>query len=556
MVQVTFHPDNKSSRVPRGTTILAAARVAGVVIEAPCNGAGHCGKCAVRVSPADLANIFHHPGQGLTPEELARGTVLSCHAEIRGDLAVQLLPREEQGLKIVTGGIERQVPLDPFVAKKFNASTGQTGVYAGAELLHTEPGDTSREIYGVVVDIGTTTLVASIVDLVNGREVVSLSALNPQSVHAQDVLSRIRFSADGNGLEVMYAAIAGEVDRLIQEGARQAGVNPAAIYEVVYSGNTCMLHLATGTDPASLGSYPFIPVIRGGSHLSAAAHRLGIAGQGLIYLPPVISAYVGADISAGIMAAELATLSGTTLFIDIGTNGEMALAVDGSIAASSTAAGPAFEGMNISCGMRAAVGAVELFRVEDDGGITIRTIGETEPVGICGSGLLDLVGELVEHGVIGATGRFVDPATAGIPEQLRARLVREGGKTLFRVGEKVALTQKDIRQVQLAKGAIRAGIQFLLQQKGVAAADVDRVLIAGSFGYHLREESLLTLGLLPPAFAGKVAFLGNTSMSGGEMLLLNRGIRNELERLVTEIAVVELTACENFDRVFMDAMGF
>jgi uncharacterized 2Fe-2S/4Fe-4S cluster protein (DUF4445 family) len=232
------------------------------------------------------------------------------------------------------------------------------------------------------------------------------------------------------------------------------------------------------------------------------------------------------------------------------------LAKDGRLSATSTAAGPAFEGMNISCGMRAATGAVEYFHLDENGRVELKTIADAEPVGICGSGLLDIVAELVRRGIIDRGGKFADPEMGVLSPPLRERLTRESGKTVFRISDTVYLSQKDVRQVQLAKGAIRAGIEFLLQEKGIDAVQVDRVLIAGSFGYHLRERSLLTLGLLPGELAGKVEFVGNTARSGGEALLLNTGLRLELEALIEEIEVVELTKRKDFDRVFLAAMGF
>lgn len=553
MVHITFQPDNIAIQVPAGTTILAAARLAGVTIEAPCNGAGHCGKCVVRVDRQEA--LVLHADYHLADEE-TDGLVLACHAEVMAALTVTLVAKKEQGLQIVTDGIGHETTLHPHVRKRFDAAAGVTRVFSGGELLAEEAGDTSSVLLGAAVDIGTTTLVVSLVDLTSGRELSSCSALNPQSIHAQDVLSRIRFAAEGDGLRLLQADVIGALNLLLGEAAHAAGAARETVYEAVLSGNTCMLHLAAGVNPAKLGKYPFTPTIRGGQYMDAAATGLALAPGGRVYLPPVISAYVGADITAGLLAARLRELPGTTLFIDIGTNGEMILARDGHLVATSTAAGPAFEGMNITCGMRAAAGAVEYVRLEDDGVLAVRTIGGEEAVGICGSGLLDIVAELVRSGAVGRNGRFADPRDTSLPAAMRERLVKEEGKTVFRLTDKVFLTQKDIRQVQLAKGAIRAGIEFLLRECGVTVDELDRVYVAGSFGYHLREESLITLGLLPPKTAGKVSFLGNTSRTGAEILLLNTTHRAGLEALVGEVEEVELTARPDFDRVFVEAMGF
>jgi uncharacterized 2Fe-2S/4Fe-4S cluster protein (DUF4445 family) len=556
MHKILFQPANQSVNVAAGTTILAASRLAGVVIDAPCNGAGHCGKCAVQVAPSDLPKLTIHAAHHLSVEQEEAGIVLACHAELHGDLTVQIPQRHEHDLKIVTGGVSHTVAHQPFISKQYDPELSETIVLAGEHVLAREPGDTTADTYGVVVDIGTTTLAVGLIDLTTGVEIVTRSALNPQTVYGQDVLSRIKFAAEENGLATLRSAIIDELNQLIVAAATEAGIRRDTIYEVIFSGNSCMLHLATGVDPAPLGRLPFTPAIRGGNHLPAPAYSLDIAPAGIVWLPPIISAYVGADITAGIVAAELPSLSGVTLFIDIGTNGEMVLARDGRLSATATAAGPAFEGMNISCGMRAAAGAIEAVTIPLSGELALKTIGGGTATGICGSGLMDLNAELVRTGVIARSGRFADPTTGTLPAPLAERLQKEGGKTTFRLTDALTFTQNDVRQVQLAKGAIRAGIDLLLQAKEISPSQIDRVYIAGSFGYHLQEESLLTLGLLPREVGGKVTFLGNTAKSGGEMLLLNQQLRSELIKLVDQVDVVELAANPAFDRAFMEAMKF
>jgi uncharacterized 2Fe-2S/4Fe-4S cluster protein (DUF4445 family) len=276
----------------------------------------------------------------------------------------------------------------------------------------------------------------------------------------------------------------------------------------------------------------------------------------LIYLPPIISAYVGPDITSGVLAARLHERKGTTLFIDIGTNGEMVIAKDGSMSATSTAAGPAFEGMNITHGMRAGKGAIEYFAIAGDGGLEIRTIGDEKAVGICGSGLFDIVGELVRTKVINANGKILPPEKGQYMESLKKRVLLLNGKYAFEVAEGVYITQSDVRQVQLAKGAVRSGVEALLKSENVRYEDVTSVLIAGSFGYHLQAESLVNIALLPGEFIDKVEFIGNTSKSGGEAFLLNCPCREEMEHLVKNINCVELSNQEGFDRLFVSCLGF
>lgn len=557
MVKVEFQNENITIEVDEGVTILEAARKAGVTIESPCNGTGVCGKCRVKVDGKSADNILHGNGHRLSKEEELEGYVLACEARIKGDIIVKTSEsHKHRGLKILDYGKSFDLLVDAFIHKRYDEDKDITYVYAGEKLLGSEGGNTVHESFGVVVDIGTTTLVASLVDLNSGKELDSISALNPQAVHAQDVLSRIKLASEKSGLKLMYSVLIVSMNQMITRLAQKNSIKAERIYEVVFSGNTCMLHLASNTNPYSLGRFPYEPEITGDVHLKASEHNLAISKFGIIYLPPVISAYVGADITSGILAAQLHERKGITLFVDIGTNGEMVLACDGQLSATSTAAGPAFEGMNITHGMRARAGAVEFFDVEEDGTINIKVIGEEEAAGICGSGLLDIVGELVAYGVINKNGKLAEPESEGILPALRERILRQNGKLAFEVADKIVLTQKDIRQVQLAKGAVRTGIEFLLKDKGIKASEVDRVLIAGSFGYHLRAKSLINIGLLPPEFEGRIEFIGNTSKSGGHAFLLNKNYRAKMAELVKTVEVIELANYKDFDKAFVSCLNF
>jgi uncharacterized 2Fe-2S/4Fe-4S cluster protein (DUF4445 family) len=283
----------------------------------------------------------------------------------------------------------------------------------------------------------------------------------------------------------------------------------------------------------------------------------------------VISAWVGADITSGILAAELEHKSGLTLFVDIGTNGEMALARDGRLVATSTAAGPAFEGMNISCGMRASAGAIEAFNIGEDGSVSFKLIGEggaeqaegaPEPLGvpegICGSGLLDIAGELVRTGVIDKRGRLLQPKDGAYPAKLADRMRQADGKPAFFITDRVYIGQKDVRQIQLAKGAIRCGIELLLARFGNCPDDVDSVIIAGSFGYHLNEKSLVNIGLLPEQFAGKASFAGNTSLGGAAALLMSTPLRERIKETAAKVEKIELAQDAGFQDAFIKYMGF
>jgi uncharacterized 2Fe-2S/4Fe-4S cluster protein (DUF4445 family) len=554
MATIHFIPGDKTVSVTDGTNLLEAARKAGVFVAAPCDGAGTCGKCWVKIPAAQRRNFKEAPHEWLTQAERAEGWVLACQSTIHGDLQVEPGEYDDEELKILSEGQTVAVELDPWITKTLVTSIAETIVKAGGMVLAIEPGDTTQALFGVAVDIGTTTLVVALIDLRDGREIAVASDLNPQARHAQDVLSRIKIGSQPEGLKLLHGELIAELNRLIGEAAEQAHVLLRRIYEAVFSGNTTMLHLATGTNPASLGKYPYTPVLQCGGHVRAEDIGLAIAPDGQVYLPPIMSAYVGADITSGILAAKLAGLSGVTLFVDIGTNGEMVLAVDGQLTATSTAAGPAFEGMNITCGMRASRGAIELVSLSGDS-VEIKTIADAPPVGLCGSGLLDIVGELAAHGGVDKNGRF--QTNGALPNRpWKDRFGSLDGKPIFRIADPVYLSQKDVRQVQLAKAAIRAGIDLMLRANNLTAVQVDRVLIAGSFGFHLRTASLIHLGLLPREFKDRVEFVGNTSKSGARAFLLNHRLRDELKQLVQQVRVLELANDPAFQKTFVKALTF
>lgn len=556
MPEITFlsAEERLSLVVPYGVSLLDAARASGILLESPCNGNGTCGKCKVKIlqQTEDIQAAPVSPV--LTKGEQQQGIVLACTTPADRDMTVEILSRQDsRNVQIIQHGNRLEVDLRTAVSKRYLDTNDKTEVWTATDLLGVEDGNTSMAHYGLVVDIGTTTLVAALFDLNAGHEVGSVARLNPQSHHAQDVLSRIKLASTESGLSVLHSEFITVLNAMIDDLAKETSVKSKNIYEIIFSGNTCMLHLALAVDPSSLGKYPYTPAINGGMIYPASVYGINVADFAQIYLPPVMSAYVGADITSGILAAKLKEQKGLTLFVDVGTNGEMVLAADGKLLATSTAAGPAFEGMNIEYGMRAAPGAIEKFSISDNNLIEIKTIGDKEPIGICGSGLMDIVGELVKYGFIQGTGKLKDSA---VKPELADRLLKKAGKTVFQIAGEVYLSQKDIRQVQLAKGAIRAGIEALLAKNGVLPEQVDRVYIAGSFGYHLNPTSLVHIGMLPAAFQDKIEFLGNTSKTGGQAFLLNHTVRQTMSDLVKQVEVLELATSANFDKLFVSCLNF
>jgi len=554
MVTVSFTPGDKTAFVADGSNLLEVARKAGAFVFSPCNGSGTCGKCRVKIAALQHYNYKEDLHEHLSQTDRAEGWVLACKSIVHGDLRVELSHNKDHELKILSEGQLFNVEVDTWITKIFDASIEKTIVKAGGILLSVEPGDTTQELYGVAVDIGTTTLVVALIDLREGHEIAVASSLNPQALHAQDVLSRIKLGSKPEGLQLLHDELISELNRLIEEVAINAHIYVNNIYEAVFSGNTTMLHLATGTNPELLGKYPYTSILTCGKQIQASDIRLSINSLGQIYLPPIMSAYVGADITSGILSTNLANMPGITLFVDIGTNGEMVLAVNGQLTATSTAAGPAFEGMNITCGMRASRGAIEFVSLSY-GNVEIRTISKAEPVGLCGSGLLDIVGELAANGGIDRNGRF-QTTYGSLDGTWKSHFDSLDGKPIFRIANSVYLSQKDIRQVQLAKAAVRAGIELMLRTNNLTVGQVDRVLIAGSFGFHLRSESLINLGLLPGEFKDRVEFVGNTSMSGARAFLLNQHLRSKLKKIVQQVYVFELANDPAFEKTFIQALLF
>jgi uncharacterized 2Fe-2S/4Fe-4S cluster protein (DUF4445 family) len=543
-VEVRFLPGPFIADVEPGSTLLAAARKARAPLEAPCDGAGICGKCLVWLDPEALTAL--QAGVEVGAGNGQGALVLACDARVRADIAATIPDRGDKNLAIVDHGLATARPLAPHIAV-VHTSDGCT-VWAGQELIASTLSTVAN--LGIAVDIGTTTLVVALVDLESGDELAVASALNPQTAYGHDVLSRIHFAAGPDGLATMQLALVDGLNALIEQVCQRAGVEPGHIHEAVLGGNTCMLHIAAAVDPAPLGRSPYRPSLTGASHLRAAELGLGIAVHGLVYLPPVISGFVGADITAGILATDLHRSQQTVLLLDIGTNGEMVLAHAGELWATSTAAGPAFEGVNIECGMRAALGAVDAVTA-NDGGWTLHAIGDVPAIGICGSGLIDLVSCLVKNGAIGRNGRFETKAAAPV-----GNWDEREGRCLLRLSDGVVLTQKDVRQVQLAKAAIRAGLDALLAEAKVRRQDVERVLVAGSFGYHLRPDSLAGSGLLPGSLAAKVEVVGNTCKAGAVTLLTNNGARRELQVVAARVRSIELANDVAFARRFVEQMAF
>jgi uncharacterized 2Fe-2S/4Fe-4S cluster protein (DUF4445 family) len=533
--------------------LLNALAKAGVPAGGPCGGAGTCGKCKVAVFSGSSSPVTGSERALLSGSELAGHWRLACRTFPAGDLTVGF-PRAES--------LNEKFPRDKKEDEKKDAP--------GRGFLSRAVSG-RRAACGLAADIGTTTVDADLVDLETGAVLAERSAVNPQTRFGMDVLSRIsRAMARPDSVGEMQRAIAGLLDAMTEDlcrDARSEGGNiaePSSIRTVAVAANCVMLHLFLGVNPAPLGAFPFTPVFVRGRGLSAADAGLkSVPRDAEVYCLPSASAFIGADIVAGVYVSELARRKGRVLFIDIGTNGEIVLSREGKLVSCSCAAGPALEGMNISCGMRAAPGAVEDVFIDGAAGtVRLKVVRDMPPAGICGSGVLAAIREMLRAGLLRADGSLTEKEELP-PERRNLAALRdagggenEGSAGAVRLAENVVVTQKDIRQVQLAKGALLSGVRALLDHAGIGARDLDKVLVAGRFGEHLPAESLTECGILPAGLGGKIEYLGNSSKAGARAALMSARARGEMETLARGIEYLDLGAAPGYGDLFIQCLEF
>lgn len=501
-------------------------------LESTCGGRGICGKCKVRHTGGILPPVSAGEAKFLTAMELESGLRLACFVYPDADADISLPKRVEADILLGDAPV---------------ANTAASGPCSGDKR------------FGIAVDIGTTTVAASLVRLPDGSVLVHKAAINPQMVYGLDILSRISYSIEhpGTGLFRLQSAIVGCLNELLESLCAAADCDMENIREIVVCANSTMLHLLLGIAPDAIGRAPYRPVFIVAQERAAAEIGLFAAPDCRLYCAPSVSGFIGADIVAGIYAVHLAKKEGHTLFLDIGTNGEMVLASGGRLMACACAAGPALEGMSISCGARALVGAIENMEI-CAGEVICHTIGGTAPIGLCGSGILAAVRELLRHGLLRRDGRLEKPKTLPANDTRRGLLFTEGktAGVLLSASPRITVTQKDIRQVQLAKGAILSGVKALLDQAGLKAAALDEVLIAGQFGAHLDVDCLVDTGFLPCETKEKIRYVGNTSHTGALLALTHTDARRGMAVLARKIEYFELSVLENYEKLFRECLMF
>lgn len=553
MFEVRFLNEGASVLVEAGSTLTSAARAADVKIETPCGGAGVCGKCRVSIRraghtedttactykvTADIEVVTRH-----TDEEMSINDGAGIKTRQISGSSFEL--RDLPPLEIDKSPPDAAVPY----AQKF---LGDVPLSALQELSRIESHGTSRTVRGIyesgkfvgicgegarvlglAVDIGTTGVSMTIEDLITAETAGRASFLNPQYQYGGDVLSRSAFCAeDMANTEVLQGVLIRKINEQIDQILGEGGGRD--IRRAAVAGNTIMQHIFLGVDPGSITSYPYRPTF-----LRAVRSRmpsLHIAPDADVWTLPCISGYIGGDITAGLVSTGLIDEDRSVLFIDIGTNGEIVLKLGGRLYGTSTAAGPALEGMNISCGCRAVKGAIESVSFED-GKFVCRTIGGADPTGVCGSGLVDLTAAMLDAGVIKKSGMIA-------------------GAKSFDPVPGITITQNDIRQIQLAKGAISSGIKMLLTEAGAEYCSIDAIYIAGSFGYHLSPSSIKRIGMIDPNFDGEISFVGNSSLEGARAALKDSSVTDLMQQTADAVTSVELSNRNDFQDIFVKELPF
>jgi uncharacterized 2Fe-2S/4Fe-4S cluster protein (DUF4445 family) len=602
-VKLDFAPSNQSFKVPPGVSVFDAASWNGIAIDSTCGGHGTCKKCKVQITEG-IVPISRLDIRAFSQEELKNGWRLACVARATENLAITV-PAMTTRPKAATVGVGRQVILRPAVQKRYleleeptlhdqrpdiqrvkdaiddlevnvefhvlqklptvlrKNNFKVTAVIVDDLLIDIEPGDTTDKRFAIAYDLGTTTVVATLLDLNSGTPVAVKSMLNMQQPFGADVISRISATMlDENALGRLRIAAQSTLSELTNEVIKEAEVSPNNVYEIAIAGNATMVQLVLGVDPEPVGVAPFITASQNWPVLNAKEFGIEIHPGARAYIFPSFGAYVGGDIVAGVLASGMDRDKRVRLFIDVGTNCEIVLSDGNKILTTAAPAGPAFEAASIKCGMRAADGAIEVVKITKDG-VSLQVIGDVEPQGMCGSGLVDAVAELAKIGVLDQSGRFVSPEVMEKEfPKLSSRLINleTNEKAFLLHGDKndplVYLTQRDVRELQFAKASIATGWKLLMEQLKLNDEDIQQVLLAGSFGSYLSPASAIQIGLVPKIPVMRIVSAGNVAGEGAKMVLLSQPERNGATALLDEVEYVELSDRADFNDKFVVQLGF
>ncbi|MBZ9685952.1 ASKHA domain-containing protein [Clostridium estertheticum] len=595
----------------KGQNLLKALVENNIFIQNPCDGKGTCGKCKVLITKgiekscvSDDAhiNITEH----LNQLDLESGLRLACKFKIVKDIELSILSTDDS-IDVLTKVQEIRININPYFQKNFinlaapnindqrddlsRLKDGLNEIAGGSQfndmrmeykilsnlsqiirkegfgvtactyentLVSLESGDTSKNFYGIAMDIGTTTIATYLINMVNGETVDIISEVNNQRKYGADVISRINYTIENKeGTQVLKNSIINQINEMLEVICFKNSISPKFIYNMTIAGNTIMLQMLLGISCVNISMAPYISVFTDDMDFKGGDLHINIGG--VVSLLPGISSYVGSDIIAGILASGMIESDKYSILLDLGTNGEIAFGNRQGIVACSTAAGPAFEGANIKYGIGGVKGAVS--KIDFSKEKIYKTIGDELPIGICGSGVLDVVSELLKYEIIDETGRMVD-AEEITDTKLRKRLVTIEGMKQFLIEEKgknnfpIYFTQKDVREVQLAKAAISAGIKILISEKGINFSQIEKIYVAGGFGNFMNIDSTINIGMIPRELEGKVCSIGNGAGSGAKMYLLSKEQRENTVQIKKVTKYIELSNRPDFQEHFMDSIMF
>ena len=609
-------PDNAAVDVEDNTILFKAIKAAGVYVLSSCGGKGNCGKCKIVITngmtDTGKSRSF------LSAEEAERGYALACLTRVKSDLTVEIPPesRMQAKHKIATGANTEEIiklmqeaggclesrishvyleitpptiddniadyerlrrALDkegfdashlhmnhmmlsklPHVLREGNwtVTVSVFSVTAVLEVLDIFPGDATRTRYGAAVDIGTTTIVVYLVDMTNGHIIGTASTYNSQVKCGDDVITRIVYATERNGLKELQNLVVGNIDTMLTELAEKNNIPPSMIDYLVVAGNTTMEHLFYGIDPQYIREEPYIPAATFFPLIRGKSVGLQVDPQVIIYSMPNVASYVGGDISAGVLVSQIHKKDQVSLFIDIGTNGEIVLGNKDWLVTAACSAGPAFEGSGIKFGMRAMEGAIEEVEINPKTyDVNYRVIGDVKPIGICGSGMIDTIAEMYLNGVIDQKGK--------IREEIGSKRIRRGESGLeyvlawrveSAINKEIVITEVDLDNLIRAKAAIYAGFSTLLSHMNMTFADIEKLYIAGGFGRYIDVERAITIGMLPDLAVDKFQFLGNTSIMGAYYALLCDRLRHEAEEIARRMTYIELSVSRSFMDEYLSAL--
>ena len=581
----------------KNDNLLKILRENNVEVNNNCGAKGKCGKCKVKILNEEYLKFTKSDEVHLSKDELDKGIRLSCMINIEDDIEIELINSKDD-IQVLTDLYDNNTSLDIDIkkiyleletpslmdqrddVKRVKDSLNMKDLYIDKKtlgsisnileknnykvtvttynnkLLHIQGNDREKYKYGIALDLGTTTLALYLLDLNEGRIISVLSKVNAQRSYGSDVISRINYTMENkNGLEELNKCVINQINEMIDEISKINNINKDEIYNIVVVGNTTMIHMLMKVPCKNIAIAPFIPSFT--EKYECGALDIGININGIISLPPSISAYVGSDISAGILSSNMSKNEKYSLLLDIGTNGEIALGNKDRILTCATAAGPAFEGANIKYGVGGIKGAISSIDLSKDK--IYETINDEIPCGICGSAVLDITSELLKYEIIDETGRMIDYDEVK-NESLRKRLNKDKNIKEFIIfqddNKKISFTQKDIREVQLAKASIYAGIEVLLNENNLTYDDIENVYIGGGFGNFMNVESAVNIGMIPEAFKNKIKSIGNCAGKGAIDFLISEENKKEIVKIVDKCEYIELSKSKSFQEFYIDSISF